>query len=105
MNIIKAACDYLQPIADSAAITNYARALNTVITAAKTQIPQRPRIGKGPFACYRYGPTCNRILKVSERRPYCDMCGQAIAWEGGAAVRQKQKPTRRGRNEKEKPNT
>lgn len=91
MNIIKAACDYLQPIADSAAITNYARALNIVITAAKTQIPQRPMIGKGPFACYRYCPTCNRILNVSERRPYCDMCGQAIAWKGGAAVRPKQK--------------
>ena len=40
MNIIKAACDYLQPIADSAAITNYARALDTVIAAAKTKINQ-----------------------------------------------------------------
>lgn len=59
--------------------------------ALKMRIPQRPRIGKGPFKCYRYCPTCDRILNVSERRPYCDMCGQAIAWEGGAAVRQKQK--------------
>lgn len=90
MNIIKAACDYLQPIADSAAITNYARALNTVIAAAKTQIPQRPKIIHG-HEIYKACPNCYAILKVSERRPYCDMCGQAIAWEGGAAVRQKQK--------------
>lgn len=73
---LKQACEYLQPIADAAAIKNYGHALNAVINAAKKQIQRPPaETENGRKRC----PNCGEYLDNGRPR-YCKACGQKIFW-------------------------
>ena len=72
---LKQACQYLQPIADAAAIKNYGRALNAVINAAKKQIQRPPAETENGHKCC---PECGEYLDGRPR--YCMDCGQKIFW-------------------------
>lgn len=72
---LKQACEYLQPIADAAAIKNYGHALNAVINAAKKQIQRPPTETKRGDKCC---PECGQYLDGRPR--YCKDCGQKIFW-------------------------
>lgn len=72
---LKQACEYLQPIADAAAIKNYGHALNAVINAAKKQI-QRPPVETENER--KRCPNCGEFLDYAVRPRYCKDCGQKI---------------------------
>lgn len=101
------ACDYLQPIAKSAAIENYGLALDLVLTAAKYRMPKvyYYRLNDKKTKMVKCCPTCNSVLNEKRKQLFCGVCGQRIEWGRLRKETTTEKATRRGRNEKEKPNT
>lgn len=95
------ACDYLQPIAKSAAIENYGLALDLVLTAAKYRMPKGYyyRLNDKKNKMVKCCPTCNSVLNEKKKQLFCGVCGQRIEWgrlQKGTAT---EKTTRRGTNE------
>lgn len=63
------ACDYLQPIAKSAAIENYGLALDLVLTAAKYRMPKvyYYRLNDKKTKMVKCCPTCNSVLNEKKK--------------------------------------
>lgn len=81
------AIEYLQPIADSSHIKNYKDAINTVIEAAKKQIPQEPEEAYRIGVRFHYSCQCGQELDFvdtgfnpKEKATYCPGCGQRMKW-------------------------
>lgn len=89
MNIvnIKDAIAYLRPIADSAHVANYKTALETVIEAAKKEIPQKMKKEYSIGKRHLYRCQCGRAIPYMEQEfennsafRYCPGCGQRLQY-------------------------